>query len=341
MLDTPGFCENCGTALSSGALSCPACNQLVFASRLQFLAIQANQAEGTGHTERLRETWQEMVSLLPPDSIQAQTLRIRLEALPPPISPLQDPGTPHRWNWRKLVGQFGIAGALLWKFKAFLLVLLTKGKFLILGLTKLSTLTSMLAFLGVYWALYGWMFALGIVIAIYIHEMGHVSVLRGYGIPASAPMFIPGLGAFVLVKDQIKSVAQDARVGLAGPIWGTGAAALSFLLGLTSGLPIFYAICHVTAVMNLFNLIPIGWLDGGRGFVGLTRKERGMVAAGTAVMWALTHEAMFFLVLLGAGYRLFTKDYAPAPDRPVLSRFLFLLGALGLLALTRTGFPRE
>src|ERR1700689_2677115 len=73
------------------------------------------------------------------------------------------------------------------------LLLLSKGKLLLLGLTKLSTLLSMFAFFGVYWTLYGWAFALGLVLSIYVHEMGHVSALRRYGIPATAPMFIPGL----------------------------------------------------------------------------------------------------------------------------------------------------
>ena len=68
------------------------------------------------------------------------------------------------------------------------LLLLTKGKFLLLGLTKMGTLLTMLASLGVYWAMYGWAFALGLIVSIYIHEMGHVAAIRRYGFPASAPM---------------------------------------------------------------------------------------------------------------------------------------------------------
>ena len=101
-----------------------------------------------------------------------------------------------------------------------ILLVFTKGKLLLLGLTKLSTLLSMLAFAGVYWALYGWTFAVGMVISIYIHEMGHVLTLREYGIPASAPMFIPGFGAFIRLKQLRITPIQDSRVGLAGPIYG-------------------------------------------------------------------------------------------------------------------------
>jgi len=93
---------------------------------------------------------------------------------------------------------------------------LTKAKFLLLGLTKLSTLGSMLAFLGVYWSMFGWKFALGFVLCIYVHEMGHVAELRRFGIAASAPMFIPGLGAFVSLKQLPANVMQDSRVGWPG-----------------------------------------------------------------------------------------------------------------------------
>src|SRR2546427_6836813 len=62
-----------------------------------------------------------------------------------------------------------------------LVLLLSKGKFLLLGLTKIGTLLTMFASLGVYWALYGWALALGVVISIYIHEMGHVGMIRRYG----------------------------------------------------------------------------------------------------------------------------------------------------------------
>src|SRR3979490_2152904 len=98
------------------------------------------------------------------------------------------------------------------------LLLLSKLKFLLLGLTKASTLISMFAFFGVYWSIYGWPLALGLVLAIYIHEMGHVAMLRRLGINAGAPMFIPGVGAFVMLKQHIGDPLTDSKVGLAGPV---------------------------------------------------------------------------------------------------------------------------
>ena len=75
------------------------------------------------------------------------------------------------------------------------LFLLTKGKLLLFGLSKGTTFLSMLAALGVYWTLWGWKFALGFVLSIYVHEMGHVAAMKRFGLAATAPMFIPGFGA--------------------------------------------------------------------------------------------------------------------------------------------------
>src|SRR5262245_36871480 len=90
-----------------------------------------------------------------------------------------------------------------------LALILAKGKFLIMGLLKLPTLLSMLAFFGFYWNRHGWPFALGIVLSIYIHEMGHVAMLSRYGIKASAPFFIPFLGAFIRVQQHFPDRIQD------------------------------------------------------------------------------------------------------------------------------------
>src|SRR2546421_555756 len=103
-------------------------------------------------------------------------------------------------------------------------VLLSKLKFLLLGLTKASTFVSMFAFFGVYWSIYGWPLALGLVLSIYIHEMGHVAMLRRLGIAAGAPLFIPGVGALVMLKQHVSDPVTDARIGLAGPGGGLGAA---------------------------------------------------------------------------------------------------------------------
>src|SRR5207247_10276930 len=141
----------------------------------------------------------------------------------------------------------------------------TESNVLLLGLTKLSTLGSMAAFFGVYWSMWGWKFALGFVLCIYIHEMGHVAELRRFGIAASPPMFIPGLGAFVSLKQLPKNVMQDSRVGLAGSIWGLAAATLCLSLGAVTGDPMLPAIGTAAAWMNVLTRIPVGQSDGRRG----------------------------------------------------------------------------
>ncbi|HSR09007.1 MAG TPA: site-2 protease family protein, partial [Bryobacteraceae bacterium] len=139
---------------------------------------------------------------------------------PPVLPPAPAEAQPSSGEGKKKLGVIGTIAALLANFKTVGLLILTKGKLVLLGLTKLNTLLSMLVSIGFYWAIYGWKFGLGFVLSIYVHEMGHVMALARYGIPASAPMFIPGLGAFVRLKAYPASAGEDARVGLAGPLWG-------------------------------------------------------------------------------------------------------------------------
>jgi Zn-dependent protease len=157
--------------------------------------------------------------------------------------------------------------------------------------------------------------------------------LRKYNIAASAPMFIPFFGAFVRMKQYPGNVGEDARVGLAGPIWGLGSAVAAWLAAITTGLPIWYAIAHTAAWLNLFNLLPIWQLDGGRGFRALTRKQRGIAAAAAIAMWALTHQTILLLIALGAGYRLFSRDYPAEDDNPVLTQYVGLIVLLSLLMM--------
>ncbi len=234
---------------------------------------------------------------------------------------------------RKRLGALGVVGTALWKFKTIVLLILTKGKLLLLGLTKLSTLASMLLSMGLYWTLYGWKFALGFVLSIYVHEMGHVAALARYGIPATPPMFIPGFGAIVRLKAYPASPSEDARVGLAGPIWGLGAAIVCMGMYLFTGSGLWAALAQTGAWINLFNLIPIWQLDGGRGFHALTRQQRGIVLAAALGLWFVTSESMLLLIALGAVYRLFTKDWPEKPDNVALGQFVGLLAALSVVYL--------
>jgi Zn-dependent protease len=307
-------CETCGASLDSSALSCPSCHALTHSKELEALAAQAQKATVRGDLAAARDFWKRSLSLLPPDSMQYRSIKAHIENLKT---------APQGSGWKK--GAAGIGPAILLAF--------TKGKLLLLGLTKLSTLLSMLAFAGVYWALYGWKFAFGLVISIYIHEMGHVLTLREYGIPASAPMFIPGFGAFIRLKQLRITPIQDARVGLAGPIYGLGAAAFALAAGFLTGAKAWDAIAHFGAVINIFNLVPVWTLDGSRGFTSQTRQQRLLIVVSAGVLWWVTGEVMLGLVTLGGIYRLFTKDAAQEPDNVGMAQFLGLLAALSVVAM--------
>src|SRR5262249_44637075 len=180
-------------------------------------------------------------------------------------------------RWARWTAALGPVGLLAWKFKFVLAFLVTKGKLLLVGLTQASTFFSMLLSLGLYWTQWGWKFAVGLVISIYIHEMGHVEALRRYGIRATAPMFIPMLGAVGRMKQYPAEPREDARVGLAGPLWGTAAALSALLVSLVTRWTAFAAIARAGAWINLFNLLPVWQLDGGRGFRAMSRGQRWLV----------------------------------------------------------------
>src|SRR5271170_1414297 len=274
------------------------------------LAGQARDWQGA------RQAWVKALELVPPDSEEYRLTRARIENIDLQLS--------DKNVWKKRLAKLGPIGT-------GLLVTLSKFKLLLLGLTKITTLVSMLAFFGVYWSIFGWRFALGFVLCIYIHEMGHVMALRRYNIAASAPMFIPFVGALVRMRQYPHNVGEDARVGLAGPIWGLGSAVVAWLAALATGLPVWYAIAHTAAWLNLFNLLPIWQLDGGRGFRALTRKQRGMAAGVAIAMWVLTHQTILLLIALGAGYRLFSRDYPAEDDNVVLMQYAGLIVLLSLL----------
>ena len=209
-------CATCGTEIAPALLACPSCHALVHAERLKGLSASAQSLEAASDWTRALERWRAVLDLLPPDTQQYAVITGRVADLNRRIEAAPKPAAEG-------------AKAPLWKragtgVVAVVVLLLTKGKLLIAGLLKIPTLFSMLAFFGVYWSVYGWKFALGFVIAIYIHEMGHVVALSRYGIKASAPMFIPGLGAFIRIRQHFDDPRMDARIGLAGPLWGLGAA---------------------------------------------------------------------------------------------------------------------
>ena len=209
-------CHSCGAELLPGARVCLRCHTLVYADQLKALSAQAGASEDP--TEQLR-LWREVLDLLPAGTRQADVVRERVLALVDRVDEGQAPdGTSGLGRLAGAGGMLGSAALLLWKGKALILLALTKGKLLLVGLTKLPVLASMALSLGVYAVAFGWKFAVGLIVSLYIHEMGHVAALARYGIRASAPMFVPGLGAYVRLEQYPTSPREDATVGLAGPL---------------------------------------------------------------------------------------------------------------------------
>ena len=295
----------------SGFLVCPSCKWLVHSGELKQLSAEAEKAERAGQLMEAQEWWQKCQGLLPPDARQHQVISLRLDelakraaAMPGGNSKAVSAGSPKKLpRWLIWLGPLVPVGLLLLKFKTMVILVLAKGKFLLLGLTKASTFFSMIASLGVYWTAWGWKFALGLVVSIYIHEMGHVAALRRLGIPASAPMFIPGVGAVVLLKRHVASPRDDARIGLAGPIWGLVAALGCFLVYKLTGAGIWGALAHVGGWITLFNLIPVWQLDGSRGFHAMSKMQRWLAVILIGGMWLVGSDGIFLLLLLGAIYR--------------------------------------
>jgi Zn-dependent protease len=297
----------------------------VHADELKTLAAAAESAERTGDLAGALVQWRSALELLPADSEQHAVITARTADLARRAEGTQrkpagaaQPSHPLKRAWAAIA-----TGAVL---------VLSKLKLLLLGLTKLSTLSSMLVFAALYWKLWGLPFALGFVACIYVHEMGHVASLARFGIAASPPMFIPGFGALVRLKQTPTDPRQDSRVGLAGPIWGLAAALVAYGVFLATGAPIWGGIAQFAGFLNLFNLIPVWQLDGSRGFRSLSREERWIIIAVVAATWLLTRQGLLILIGLAAIYRA-VSDVAPRErDWPVLGTFAGLVVALSLLS---------
>ncbi len=326
------LCGQCGTQIAPRLVSCPACGWLVHGDQLRQLAQQAEAARREGDLQGALAAWRHALELLPPASQQAEIIAGKVEELAREVDDSpgeEDPaGGEERFAWAKGGGVLATIGLLAWKLKAILAFAITKGKVLLLGLTKSSTLFSMLLSAGLYWSLWGWKFGLGLVASIYVHEMGHVVALQRFGIRATAPMFIPGFGAMVRLKQYPASPMEDARVGLAGPIWGLGAVVVTWLLHLVTGWDGLAAIARFAAWINLFNLLPVWQLDGGRGFRALGRTHRWWVVAAIGGMWLWTEEGLLALLLLAGVLRSLTGSAPEESDRTTLWQFIGLIVVL-------------
>jgi Zn-dependent protease len=141
-----------------------------------------------------------------------------------------------------------------------LLLLLKAGK---LGKLFLTGGTMLLSVIAYSW-IFGWMYAVGFVALIFVHEMGHYLAARRRGLDVGAPTFIPFIGAWIQLKDQPHDAETEAYVGVAGPLAGTIGALVCYYLARHFDSQLLLALAYAGFFLNLFNLIPISPFDGGR-----------------------------------------------------------------------------
>jgi Zn-dependent protease len=329
-------CAGCGIELAPGMLACPACRKLVHGARLTQLADEAEAAERDGRVVDALAAWRTARDLLPPGTTQQKAIHDRIARLSLTVDEgAASPGAAKGGTGGtggKAAG-LGALGALAWKLKFVVLAVLAKGKLLVTGLASLPTLLSMVAWVGLSGGrgAAGLAFMGGLVASIYVHEMGHVAALRAYGISATAPMFVPGLGAFVRLNQYPVDAREDARVGLAGPVWGCVAAMGAAAIGLALGSRTALAVASLGATINLFNLVPFWQLDGSRGFRALDRTQRGIVVALAALAALVFDQKMAWVVCAVGGIRLL-QDLPPQGDARAFRTFVGLVLALAALA---------
>ena len=186
--------------------------------------------------------------------------------LGPPYAPRPEPEPPTRprpqSGIRRRLSAVGAALiAVLAKFKAALFVLPKLKLFASTGTILVS--------LAAYALLWGWAFAAGFIALLFVHEMGHVIALRREGLKASAPMFIPFMGAVIAARSLGRNALAEARVGLAGPILGSLGAAACILVWHVTGSDLWRALAFTGFFLNLFNLLPVVPLDGGRAMAAM------------------------------------------------------------------------
>lgn len=188
----------------------------------------------------------------------------------------------------------------LWAAAAFAIPLLTKGKFIILFVvSKLkflfvflklgkfaTTAVSMVATIWIYAVFYGAKFALGFVALLFVHEMGHYLTAKRVGLAVSGPVFIPFVGALIGMKENPKDAVTEAQVAYGGPLFGSLAAVLCLAFYWLTGYELALVLAYVGFFLNIFNLLPVHPMDGGR-----------IVSAVSPYLWLVGIPVLLYLMI--------------------------------------------
>jgi Zn-dependent protease len=254
-------------------------------------------------------------------------------------------GRPARSLRKRLGSALAGIGALVAKFAAYLksaVLLLPKLKLLTTGGTALVSVAA-------YSLFWGWQFAAGFVVLLFVHEMGHVIQLRREGIKASTPMFIPFLGAAIFSRSLGDNALAEARVGLAGPVLGSLGAAGVAVVGALTGSDLLLALAYVGFLINLFNLLPVLPLDGGRAMAAMAPWMWFVGFAALIPLALFLHGSFIILLILVFGGREVwrrwqlrkTRSLEQAAYYRVAPRHRLLVGAVYIGLIVALAFGME
>jgi Zn-dependent protease len=260
----------------------------------------------------------------------------------PPDEYQYSPIRPQR-NWRdvlrKITAPIIAAGAALAKYGA----ILFKAKFLF----------SIFISFGVYLWIGGPWFAVGLIVLLFVHEMGHVIEAKHQRLPVSAPMFIPLLGAAITLKQNPRDAWHEARLALAGPIVGSLGAAAIYAIGLAEDSNRLKAIAFLGFFINLFNLLPVVPLDGGRAVAALHPALWLVGLVGLGALTVVRPNPILIIILVFAAMELWRRwqmrgdpsaraYYRVLPwQRAAVAVSYFGLAALLVLGMHETHVPRS
>ena len=326
--DTIHSCPSCSHWLPEGTLACPDCQTLTYGQHLGQLAADAQMLEQQEKWTEARVRWASALQWLPEGTRQAAGVQQHITAIDQRLQAQDD----RKARWTKRLGPLAPVVFFLLKAKSFLFVAL-----------KLKFLVGLFTFVALYWALFGWGFALGFTSCLAVHEMGHFVAVKRRGLKADLPMFIPGFGAYVRWYGMGVSREDLASISLAGPLFGLAASLACWGLYRVTHMELLLVLANVGAWLNLLNLIPVFGLDGAQAALALTRLQRGLVAATAAIFFAVTsarhpfdfdNPSNHYIALVLAalmGWQCFSANAPEEPNSSTLFSFLSILLVLGLV----------
>ncbi|MEJ7894519.1 MAG: hypothetical protein WKF94_17950 [Solirubrobacteraceae bacterium] len=203
----------------------------------------------------------------------------------PSIAPEPEPA------WKKALGPLAVVGAIALKFGKVAFIAVKGAKFL-------TTSISMLVSIAAYTFLFGLPFAIGFVALLFVHEMGHYIQLRREGVTPGRMIFVPLLGAVISARSFGGSALAEARVGLAGPILGSLGALAVALWAVAADSDLLQALAFTGFFLNLFNLLPVVPLDGGRAMAAMAPWMWFVGLAGTLTLVFVFPNPILILITL-------------------------------------------